>query len=558
MADGVTVAHGANSSLPEGTIIATDDAGADGHVQLFKMAYSANGSATLVPVDADGMLVNLGANNDVTVTSGTVTVTGVATQTTLAAILLALGAPLQAGGTVALDAPTLAALETITVALDAASLAALESITATGPLTDAQLRATAVPVSGTVAVTGSATAANQSTLIGHLDGVETVLGTIDADTGSIAASASTLAGAVAGTEVQVDVLTMPTVAVTGPLTDAALRATAVPVSGTFWQATQPVSSATLPLPAGASTVAEQQTQTTAAGGLTETAPATDTASSGLNGRLQRIAQRLTSLIALLPTALGAGGGLKVDGSGTALPVSGTVTATVGTVTAVTTVGTITNPVAVTDNAGSLTVDAPVDTPAFVRLSDGTSAIATLPVSLATAPSTPVTNVGTFATQSTLQAGTAGIGKLTANAGVTIGAVEIATAQTLATVTTVGAVTALTNALPAGTNAIGKLAANSGVDIGDVDVLSVAPPPSFSTGQVAPTTSAGTVVIARPTRRIVNIANRGAVTVFLGPATVTTANGYSLLAGEAKDFVTGALIQGITASGTGSLHVADEY
>lgn len=57
------------------------------------------------------------------------------------------------------------------------------------------------------------------------------------------------------------------------------------------------------------------------GSLTETAPATDTASSGLNGRLQRIAQRLTSLIALLPTALGTGGGLKVDGSGTALPVS---------------------------------------------------------------------------------------------------------------------------------------------------------------------------------------------------------------------------------------------
>lgn len=59
------------------------------------------------------------------------------------------------------------------------------------------------------------------------------------------------------------------------------------------------------------------------GTLTETAPGTDTASSGLNGRLQRVAQRLTSLIALLPTALGAGGGLKVDGSGTALPVSGT-------------------------------------------------------------------------------------------------------------------------------------------------------------------------------------------------------------------------------------------
>lgn len=40
------------------------------------------------------------------------------------------------------------------------------------------------------------------------------------------------------------------------------------------------------------------------GAVNETAPATDTASSGLNGRLQRIAQRITSLIALLPTSLG--------------------------------------------------------------------------------------------------------------------------------------------------------------------------------------------------------------------------------------------------------------
>jgi hypothetical protein len=40
------------------------------------------------------------------------------------------------------------------------------------------------------------------------------------------------------------------------------------------------------------------------GAVTETAPATDTASSGLNGRLQRIAQRITSLIALVPASLG--------------------------------------------------------------------------------------------------------------------------------------------------------------------------------------------------------------------------------------------------------------
>lgn len=46
---------------------------------------------------------------------------------------------------------------------------------------------------------GAATSANQTTIIGHLDGVESLLATIDADTG-------TIAGAVAGTEMQVDVV----------------------------------------------------------------------------------------------------------------------------------------------------------------------------------------------------------------------------------------------------------------------------------------------------------------------------------------------------------------
>ncbi len=54
--------------------------------------------------------------------------------------------------------------------------------------------------------------------------------------------------------------------------------------------------------------------------------------------------------------------------------------------------------AVTDNSGSLTVDAPVGTPVFVRLSDGSAAITTLPVSLASVPSHAVTNAGTFAVQ----------------------------------------------------------------------------------------------------------------------------------------------------------------
>lgn len=55
-------------------------------------------------------------------------------------------------------------------------------------LTDAELRATPVPVS----VSGASTAANQTTIIGHLDGVEGLLGTIDADTGGIATSTSSI------------------------------------------------------------------------------------------------------------------------------------------------------------------------------------------------------------------------------------------------------------------------------------------------------------------------------------------------------------------------------
>ena len=89
-----------------------------------------------------------------------------------------------------------------------------------------------------------------------------------------------------------------------------------------------VVSAAVTVTGGDASAAKQDAQSVLLGPVTETAPSSDTGSSGLNGRLQRLAQRITSLIALLPTALGTGGGLKVDGSGTAIPVSGTITATV--------------------------------------------------------------------------------------------------------------------------------------------------------------------------------------------------------------------------------------
>lgn len=60
---------------------------------------------------------------------------------------------------------------------------------------------------------------------------------------------------------------------------------------------------------GDASAANQNTQITALGGVTETAPASDTASSGLNGRLQRIAQRLSSLITALGSPFQAGGSI---------------------------------------------------------------------------------------------------------------------------------------------------------------------------------------------------------------------------------------------------------
>lgn len=73
--------------------------------------------------------------------------------------------------------------------------------------------------------------------------------------------------------------------------------------------TQPISASSLPLPTGAATSANQTSEQTLIGAVTETAPATDTASSGLNGRLQRIAQRITSLITALGSPFQAGGSI---------------------------------------------------------------------------------------------------------------------------------------------------------------------------------------------------------------------------------------------------------
>lgn len=217
------------------------------------------------------------------------------------------------------------------------------------------------------------------------------------------------------TTLPVSLASVPSHAVTGPLTDTELRATAVPVSGTFWQATQPVSLASVPSHAvtNAGTFAVQVDGT----GLTRlTDIETNTDSLAVvGGGLEATALRVT-------IASDSTGVISIDDGGNVITVDGTV-AISGTVT----VGSH----AVT-NAGTFVVQ--VDGAALTALQsiDGKmTACNTGAVVISSGTITAVTSI-----TNALPAGTNAIGKLASNTGVTIGAVEIASAQTLATVTTV--------------------------------------------------------------------------------------------------------------------------
>ena len=207
----------------------------------------------------------------------------------------------------------------------------------TQPLTDAQLRATPVPITGTISVdtTGLATSVKQ-------DAQTALLTTIDADTSNLDVALSTrlkpsdtLAGVTSVGSIvgalpsgdnnigNVDIVTMPSIS--GTVT--ANAGTNLNTSALALETTQLAGNVLT-------------------GAVNETAPANDTASSGLNGRLQRIAQRLTSLITALGSPFQAGGSIgntafgvnngagasavNIQDGGNSITVDGTITANAGT------------------------------------------------------------------------------------------------------------------------------------------------------------------------------------------------------------------------------------
>lgn len=139
---------------------------------------------------------------------------------------------------------------------------------------------------------GDASAANQTTIIGHVDGIEGLLGTISSNqladghnvtidnasiavTGTFWQTTQPVSGTVTANLSSTDNAVLDSIKVDTEAIETAVEAIqaaqlpdghnvtidngSIAVTGTFFPATQPVSAASLPLPSGAATAANQQT-----------------------------------------------------------------------------------------------------------------------------------------------------------------------------------------------------------------------------------------------------------------------------------------------------------
>lgn len=249
IADGLDVAQGSTADVAW-------VAGAGTVISLLKKIASAGGSAVSI---ADGADVAQGTTTDASSAS---TVIGLL-KNLKAALAGTLTVGLPSGASTAAKQPVIgtagaSSVDVISVQgiasgtaqpvsgpvtdtqLRATPVPVSGTVTASGPVTDTQLRATPVPVSGTVTATPTGTQAVSHAVATQADGHSANIGLL-AD----AASASTLTGllknikaalagtlAVSGTFWQATQPVSGTVTASGPVTDTQLRATPVPVSGT--------------------------------------------------------------------------------------------------------------------------------------------------------------------------------------------------------------------------------------------------------------------------------------------------------------------------------------
>jgi len=238
-----------------------------------------------------------GTSANVNLTNASVAVTGTFWQTTQPVSAASL--PLPTGAATSANQPTAAAVGS-TSSGQIGNVAMGFTTTGAPTYTTAQTNPLSLTTAGGLRVDGSATTQPVSGSV-SITGTATVTGTVTANQGG------------APWSMKPDGTTW---AMTSTSANVNLTNASVAVTGTFWQATQPVSAASLPLPTGAATSANQPTNAAAAsttsgqtgglalGAVTTAAPSYTTA---------------TSNYLSLTTA----GALRVDGSAVTQPVSGT-------------------------------------------------------------------------------------------------------------------------------------------------------------------------------------------------------------------------------------------
>lgn len=283
-------------------------------------------------------------------------------------------------------------------------------------LTDTELRASPVPVTGSFSVTGVATEVTLADLNSKVTAV---------NTGAVVVASSALPSGAATSALQ----TQPGVDIGDVTINNASGAAAVniqdggnsiTVDGTFWQATQPVSAATLPLPTGAATSANQITEIASLANL-------DVALSTRLKPADTLAA-VTSITNVVHVDDNAGS-LTIDNANLDVALSTRLKPadTLAAVTNVTTVGTITNVVHVDDNSGSLTIDnANLDVALSTRLKPADTLAA-------------VTTVGTITNVVHVDDNSGSLTIDNANLDVAL-STRLKPADTLAAVTTVGTIT----------------------------------------------------------------------------------------------------------------------
>lgn len=391
MADNVSITEGS------GKTIATEDVSSVQH-QKVKIEFGGDGVATMVSA------------TDPLPVSATIDTTGLATTTTDT------NTGTIAGDTTSIDAK----IPALGQALAAASVPVV--------LTAAQITTLTPPA----AITGFATSAKQDTIIGHVDGVETLLGTIDSKLGGTL----TVTGGGGGVEYTEDA-----------------AAPADPIGGALIMVRDDVLSAQTTTDGDniaargtdkgelyvkhvdAIPVTDNGGALTVDGTVAVTNAGITTIAGAVSGAEMQVDVLTMPTVAV--TQSGTWDEVGINDSGNSITVDNAQLSVVGTGTEatamrVTIASDSTGVLSVDDNGGALTVDGTVT----ANLAAGTN------------------NIGDVDILS-IAAGDNNIGNVDIVSG------------TITTVSTVTAVTSITNALPAGTNAIGKLAANSGVDIGDV-------------------------------------------------------------------------------------------